>query len=377
MAPLNPPSSLSSSADARASHGRRSAARDRGAVIVLVLVTILLAAFLLAAFIRRSGTELLADAQASNLRGLRAEAYNALETTLAVLADQRAADGALRSPAEGWDQPLLESGYVPQAGREVEVSFEDESSKLSLPNASETDIQMMLEFTGAERNAAERLARTLHAWTHQAPKDASTDPDLPDYDRADPAYKPAYRALRSWGELAAVEMDLHIFFDEDGRPTPVFDQFTREVSLLSFRHTNVNSARPGVLTALGVGAGQVQSLDDYRARPKPRGETGVFHSLTEASTVLGSSLASENFGVNIEALRVNITVRQGGVVYRLSAVVASGAQASVPKRTEEPRATGAVETAPASERKALNYPFTVLEIRENAEPPAPAEEPTT
>ena len=354
---------------------RASRARDRGAVIVLVLVTVLLAAFLLAAFIRRSGTELLADSRASNLRGLRAEAYSALETTLAVLAEQRAIDGELRAPAEGWEVPLADSGYTPQNGREVTVSFEDESAKLSLPNASEAEIQMMLEFAGAERNAAERLARTLHFWTHEAPKDAATDPDLPDYERADPAYRPAHRALRSWQELAAVEMDLHVFFDEDGRPTPVFDQFTREVSLLSFRHVNVNSARPGALTALGLGSGEVQSLEDYRARPKSKGDTGVFRSLAEAGTVLGPSVTGERFGVAIEALRVNVAVRQGGVVYRLSAVVASGAQANVPRRADEPKAPGATETAPAAERKALNYPFTVLEIQENAEAPAPVADP--
>jgi len=346
---------------------------------VLVLVTVLLAAFLLAAFIRRSGTELLADSRASNMRGLRAEAYSALETTLAVLADQRAAEGSLRSPAEGWAEPLVETGYTPQPGREVEVSFEDESAKLSLPNASETEIQMMLEFAGAERNAAERLARTLRAWMHEAPKDAAADPDVPDYERADPAYRAAHRALRSWTELAAAEMDLHVLFDEEGRPTPVFEQFTQEVSLLSFRHLNVNSARPGALTALGLGSAEVQSLEDYRVRPKSRGDTGVFRSLTEAGTVLGPSLTGERFGVNIEALRVNVAVRQGGVVYRLSVVIASGAQASVPQRTPEPGATGtagANETAPAAERKALNYPFTVLEIRENAEPPAPVVDPT-
>lgn len=363
-----------------ATSGRgRPTASQRGAVIVLVLVTVLLAAFLLAAFIRRSGTELLADSRASNMRSLRAEAYSALETTLAVLADQRAVEGSLRSPAEGWAEPLADTGYTPQPGREVEVSFEDESAKLSLPNASETEIQMMLEFAGAERNAAERLARTLRAWMHEAPKDAAADPDVPDYERADPAYRAAHRALRSWNELAAAEMDLHVFFDEAGRPTPVFEQFTREVSLLSFRHINVNSARPGALTALGLGSAEVQALEDYRVRPKSRGETGVFRSLTEAGTVLGPSLTGERYGVSIEALRVNVAVRQGGVVYRLSVVIASGAQASVPQRTPEPDATstaGSNETAPPAERKALNYPFTVLEIRENAEPPAPVVDPT-
>ncbi len=352
-------------------------ARQRGAVIVLVLVTVLLAAFLLTAFIRRSGTELLADARSANMKSLRADAYSALETTLAVLADFRAVDGALRSPAEGWEDPLTDTGFTPAAGREVAVSFEDESAKISLPNAGETEIQTMLEFAGVERNQAERLSHVLHAWAHDAPKDAAVDMDVPDYGAATPAYQPAHRALRSWGELAAVELNEHVFFDEAGRPTPVFDAFRQEVSLLSFRRVNLNAARAGVLTALGLGSSEVQSLQDYRARPKPKGETGVFRSITEANTIMGASVTGDHYGTNIEALRINVEVRQGQVVYRLSAVVSAGANASAPQRRNEAPKPGGVETAPPPERKALNYPFTVLEIKENSEPTAPEASPTS
>jgi hypothetical protein len=349
----------------------------RGAVILLVLVTIMLAAFLLTAFIRRSGTELLADARAANLKSLRAEAYSALETTLAVLADFRAVDGALRSPAEGWADPLTDTGFVSTLGREVEITFEDESAKLSLPTASETEIQTMLEFAGAERNQAEHLSHILHVWVHDAPKDAAIDLDMPDYTRADPPYVPAHRALRSWRELAAAELDEHVFFDEAGRPTPVFEAFRQEVSLLSFRRVNLNSVRAGVLTALGLGAGEVQSLENYRTQPKPRGETGVFRSITEASTVMGASITGDRYGTNIEALRINIAVRQGQIIYRLSAVVSAGTNASNSQRRTEAAKPGTAETAPLPERKALNYPFTVLEIKENAEPTGPIASPTS
>ncbi|MBA4137912.1 MAG: hypothetical protein C0518_11390 [Opitutus sp.] len=357
---------------------RPTVARERGAVIVLVLVTLLLAAFLLTAFIRRSGTELLADARGAQQKELRAEAYSALETTLAVLADYRAAEGALRSPAENWGEPLLDTGYVPSNGREVEISFEDESAKLSLPTASETELQTMMEFSGVERNEAERLSGALHAWIREAPAEAAIDLDAPDYSRADPAYQPAHRALRSWRELAAVEMDRHVFFDEDGRPTAVLEAFAREVSLHSFQKVNLNSARAGVLTALGLGAGEVQSLATYRERPKPQGENGVFRSLTEAGTVMGASITGEKFGTNIEVLRVNVTVRQGAIAYRLSTVVAASTGARTPQpRREQPTASGGngATTSPAPERKMLNYPFAVLEIREDTEPITPLPSP--
>lgn len=351
--------------------------RQRGAVIVMVLVLLMLAAFLLAAFIRRTGTELLADARNSQLREMRAEAYSALETTLAVLADFRTANSALRSPAEGWSDPLTDTGYVPGGGRVVEIAFEDESAKLPLPGASEVELQTLLEFAGVERNEAERMAGTLHAWIHEAPKDAAIDLDAPDYTRAEPAYKPAYRALRSWGELAAVEMDRGVFFDEAGRPTEAFAAFAREVSLHSFNKVNLNSAQAGVLTALGLGEAEVQALENYRAEPKPAGETGVFRSLAEAGTVMGASIGAERFGTSCEVLRIDITVHQGAIPYRLSAVIAtSGSRSATTPRTDKAETAGAAATAPLPERKVLNYPFTVLEIQENAEPISPPASPS-
>jgi hypothetical protein len=361
-----------------ASQGRSAALTgprsSRGAVIVLVLVTLLLAAFLLSAFIRRSGTELLADARASQQKELRAEAYSALETTLAVLADYRVAESALRSPVESWGDPLADSGYVPGDGREVEVSFEDESAKLSLPNASEAELQMLLEFSGVERNQAERLANTLHAWIRDTEEGAPVNFDVPDYGRAEPAFEAPGRPLRSWRELAAVELDRHVFFDADGRPTEIFHAFTSGVSRFSFRQVNLNTAGAGVLTALGLGTGELMALEAHRAQPQRVGDTGVFRSMTEAANVLGNAAIPERLTTQIEALRINITVRQGAVAYRLSAVVAAGGAATAVKPLRQDDSNGG--TAPPSERKGLNYPFSVLEIREDSESPLPISSPT-
>lgn len=353
---------------------------QRGSVIILVLVTVMLAAFLLTTFLRRTGTELLADARAAEQRQLRAEAYSALETALAVLADFRAAEGALRSPAESWGQPFDGSGYEPAEGRVVTIGFEDESGKLSLPQATIDELQAVLELCGVERNAADRMARTLHAWLREAPADTAADFDTPDYTRADPPYKPAGRSLRSWGELAAVEFDRHLFFDEDGQPTEILEAFRREVSLHSFQTVNLNSAQAGVLTARGLGSAEIGALEDYRLRPKPRGETGVFRSAVEAATALGGGSVPPGFGTNIEALRINVSAQQGGVIYRLSVVVAagSGARGSGQARTRPEEEPGeGPETAVSGERKVLNYPFAVLEIREDSEPFAPTPSPTT
>jgi general secretion pathway protein K len=340
-------------------------------VAVLVLVTILLASFLLTAFIRRSGTELLADARAREQRVLRAEAYSALETVLAVLADFRAAEGALRSPAEGWVDPLADAAFAPAPGREVAVAFTDESAKLSLPAATAEEIAALLEVAGVERNEAGRMARVLHAWMREAPADAAPDLDAPDYTRAEPAYRAARRPLRSWAELAAVELDRRVFFGEDGAPTAVIAALEQSASLHEFTRVNLNSAAAGTLAALGFGPTEIRALEDHRSRPRAGGETGVFRSAAEAGAVVGPGAAGERLGAAIEMLRIAITVRQGALAFRLDAVVATAPGFRPRNARREPAEAapaGAPPPAPAPERKELDYPFAVVEIREEPEP---------
>ncbi len=346
---------------------------QRGAVIVLVLVTLLLAAFLLAAFIRRTGTELLADARAAERRELRAEGYSALESMLAVLAAQQTEEKALHSPDENWPRALTESGYVPSAGREVEVGFEDESGRISLPQADAVTLQTALEAAGENQADAERMANALLAWMREGAADEARDLDAPDYESSEPPYKPAHRALRSWQELAAVEMNRHVFFDEFGRPTDVLRTFMRDFSLHAFPRTNLNTATSGALVTLGLNVSEAGALENYRARPRRPDEDNYFRSMTEAATVVGSAAPADKFSTEIAALRINVTVRQGGIAFRLTTVVApttGGARAVTPRAN--PQTTPTTGAAPQpTERKRLDYPFTVLEIREDIEAPEP------
>lgn len=348
---------------------------ERGAVIVLVLVTLLLAAFLLAAFIRRTGTELLADARAAERRELRAEAYSALESMLAVLAAQQAAEGSLHAPDENWSRALTETGYAPAAGREVEMIFEDESGRISLPRADAVTLQTALEAAGQSQADAERMANALLAWMREGDANEARDLDAPDYESNDPAYKPAHGALRSWQELGAVEMDRHVFFDEAGRPTEVLKAFKRDFSLYAFAKTNLNTAGSGVLVTLGLNPSEADALERHRARVRRPDEEGYFRSMTDAATVLGSAASPDKFGTEIGALRINVTVRQGGVVFRLTTVVTltTGAGATVLARPSAPTTPTPEGAAQPTERKRLDYPFTVLEIREDIEAPEPPE----
>jgi len=340
----------------------------RGSVIVLVLVTLLLAAFLLAAFIRRTGTELLADARATERRQLRAEAYSALESMLAVLAAQRAVDGALHSPDEHWADVLAAAGYTPAGSREVIIEFEDESGKISLPRADAITVQSALEGAGVMAVDAERMTNALLAWMREGDRHEPPDLDAPEYEANDPAYLPARRSLRSWGELAAVEMNRHVFFDEYGAATEVLRTFIQDFSLHAFARTNINSASTGVLLTMGLGEPEADRLLEYRNRPRRPDETGYFRSLNEAAAIVGPAVTSDNFSAEMQALRLNLTVRQGAVAFRLTAVIALSGDGPRPSRAGAVTPPDAAATPPV-ERKRLDYPFAVLEIGEDIEIP--------
>ena len=339
----------------------------RGAIIVLVLVTLLLASFLLAAFIRRTGTELLADARAAERRQLRAEAYSALESLVAILAAERAATGAWHQPDPSWPA-LLESGvYAPAAGRTLEVVLADESAKISLPRADAVTLQTALESAGIVPADAERMAVVLRDWIRAGRADDPPVAEAPDYAGEDPAYRPARRALRSWGELAAVQLDRPVFFAEDGSPTAAFRVFRDDFSLHAFNLTNLNTAPASVLLTLGLGAAEVTALMDHRARSLDPTAPGYFRSVAEAGAVIGAAADGTRFGAEVAAWRIGITIRQGAIAYRLLAVVAAPGAATAPARAQETRPPDP-GAAPPPEPKRLDYPLAVLEIREDPDP---------
>src|SRR3954462_6185339 len=90
--------------------------RRRGSVIVVVLALITFAAFFLGRFIERSMTELLVESRVRQSERLRVDAHSVLELTLAVLADYQALDNGLRSPAQGWGNPLANADFTPRVG---------------------------------------------------------------------------------------------------------------------------------------------------------------------------------------------------------------------------------------------------------------------
>lgn len=386
----------------RASAG--SAQPRRASVLVIVMITLLFTAFALVAFIEKAGNDLLVEQHEAEARRLRMEAYSALEATLAVLEDFRLALNGLHSPAEGWGDPLGFAGYTPTEGRTVEVSFEDESGKISLPRADAPTLSRLFQTWELTKIDADTLADALMGWMQRGHVYSSAV--SPDYEQQTPAYEAPLRPLRSFGELAAIEVVREKFYDADGRPNELWRRFAAAVSLLNYAKPNLNGAKPDALLALGqFGLSQQQNLSDYLAGNgtfTTQGP-GVFQNMAEAQRITGPTGNLGAFATTISALRINITVHDGLSQFRLAAVVTpqGGGATTVTTNATSTRAQASARsnrsaTQPQTQANAgqannrrtsastrqtgaarsLNYPFTLLEIRENDEiPPSPTPPP--
>ena len=222
---------------------------QRASVLVIVMVTLIFTALALTVFLEKASNDLIVEAREADTRRLRQEAYSALETTLAVLEQFRAASNGLHSSAEGWADPLGFAGYAPADGCTVEVSFEDESGKLSLPRATGVQLQNLFIAWGLTTSDSEKLADSILGWKQR--NHTYTTALSPAYEQSVVPYTEPRRSLRSYEELAAIEFARTVFFDETGRATDLYRRFAETVSLLNFRESNLNGARPDVLTAVG------------------------------------------------------------------------------------------------------------------------------
>ncbi len=312
--------------------------KKRASILLIVLITIAFASLALVTFIDRASNDLLVAARVAEANRLRADAYSALEVTLVVLNEFIQADGgALHSPAEGWSDPLGFAGYEPASGRTIEVTFEDESGKLSLPHADANQLTNLFTSWGVTQSDAEELADALLTWMR---KDhvASTDAGTPDYDRAAIPFAAPQRSLRSFDELSAVDFVNKKFYDENGQPNDLWHKFAAAFSLYDFNPPNLNSAGSDTLTALGQSdptlQGQLSSYLKGTGDYQQQGP-GYFKSTADASNLLGAQSVPQGVGTQILALRIIVTVREGDSSFRLDTVVTQKTQAKAIASTEQ------------------------------------------
>lgn len=353
-----------------------------GSVLVVVLVTLMFTSVALVLFVEQASTDLLVETRDSTARRLRREAYSSLEAVLATLEDFRRVGGGLHSQAEGWGDPLGFSGWQPREGCTVEVTLEDESGKISLSHVDSGTFINLFKSWDLKQADAERLTDSLLGWMRKDYVPMSSR--MLDYDQGDLPYEPPERPMRSFTELAAIDYAREVFYDEAGRPNDLWRRFTATFSLYDYTQINLNAAPPDVLVALGFSdVSQQNRLNDFLTGKGGYSSQGPawLTNTAQAAGVMGTPALPPGTGTIVRALRINLAVHEGRAVYRLSAVVAPSGGATIVKttatstRTPTSGTTGSTTTAaapaPATPAPQLNYPFTLLEITENAEMSAP------
>jgi type II secretory pathway component PulK len=364
----------------------------RGSAIVMTLFLVLLASLAMSRFIERAYSEILGEAVHIERHRLRFEAFSVLEATVASVYDIFRMTGALHSPEQGWADPVEYAGIVLPEGLTVNVSYVDEMGKISLPVAGRDRLMRLFEVLGFMPVEAEDLAEALLEWT--GTEGAGLNSNLLDYERAELPYLPPRRPLRTLHELAAIHGFRQHFFDAQGVPNQLFHQMEALVSLYRFNQVNINTASPLVIR-IWSNLTEQEAANLERSVPQGNSEFPYFRNLQEASAAYGFPIPDALYAVATTCLRVNITVSEGGSSYVLSAVLAPGAAAAAnllpqgpqgggqeqqpgattrPRRGErvtQPRPGSQQPQQPAAggAQNAANnipYPFTFLEIQENA-----------
>ncbi|MEY4940144.1 MAG: hypothetical protein RIQ93_1879 [Verrucomicrobiota bacterium] len=366
------------------------------------MVTLIFAAGALVVFMDKASNDLIVEQRDIEARRLRIEAYSALEVTLAVLEEFRRLGNGLHSPAEGWSDPLAFASYVPGEDRTIEVAFEDESGLISLPRTNADGLGYLFKTWLLPDNDATALADALTGWMKR--EHLYSTGLYPSYEQSGIPYQEPHRSIRSFQELAAIDKVRELFFDEEGRPNELWHRFTASVSLLDFPRPNINGATPDTLAILGqFGPNAQQNIEEYR---KGTGSflsqgPGYFRNPSEAQVIAGAAGSTGGFTATISALRIKITVRDGRSQFRLTSVIAPPNGATIiqtnatAQRTEasaptarnvatgsqnQRNSTASPANAPinrpttgaaANAAQNLQYPFTLLDIRENDVPLAP------
>lgn len=324
---------------------------------MFVLGLVLLTALLLTQFISRAHTELLTEARRSQLEPLRAEAYSALQVSLAVLADFAAVDEGLHAPTQGWSEPLAHTDYAPPEGFTVEAEILDETGKLPLTARNVAAWQNLLRELDVPIADVDRFAEAFLAWTEAEAVERNIDGLVAATDDT-PALAAPQAALRSFDELRFIPATRAVLCDEQGDWNETGRAFLANVTLHPFNAVNVNTASDAVLAALGLDATAIHA----QRQSGPNRPARVLRSMDELGTQAAPADVGIATGIAATVLRIRITTAYGARRFTLEAVVQRGGRRSAPPTTAEPTE----ESVPRPwTRNSIDSGFSILEILEN------------
>jgi len=316
-----------------------SAPKRRGSVIIVVLVLITLASLLLGRFMEDNSLELSMATREADRRRLRADAQSELELALAVIAEIRSIDlNKIHAPSQGYDDPHAYAGFPARDGLEVKFEYEDETAKLPLSVLSKNDLIQLLYSLGMEQRDAERCSDAVVAWESKSYDSIEEEATEAAYQRSTLSFRPARRPIRTFEEFRSIGVAKELFFDEAGRPTPIFQAFKGCVSLYTFPQSNINTASDAVLLSQGLDERQVGLIRDRQAEIGKRivGTPSYFRVTSEVRQLVGGGVNMAKFDDEVILMWVRVTVKEGLSKCRVSALVAIREDVAYPSAAANP-----------------------------------------
>ena len=317
----------------------------RGSVVVVVLVLVALGSMLMLRLIDDNSLELALAAREADRQRLRSEAWSEAELLVATLAEIRQIDSnRLHVPEQGWGDPHSYAGIAVRPGLTVSYTFEDESAKLSLPNLSLIDLTNLFEALGLSLRDAQAVSDALFTWMKPSHEAQDEQASSLAYERAGLSFHQPERSLRSFEELRSIGIVRNFFFDEDAKPTQLFEDFKRCVSLYQFSATNVNTCDPAVLKSKGFDDRQIDLTLAFRTDPsrRPSMSAPYFRSMTEYRSLVAGATNTNGLGTLCRLLRAHVTLREGRSVHEVTLLISFDSATSFPAAMADPDAEGAL-----------------------------------
>jgi general secretion pathway protein K len=301
--------------------------------------------------------ELSVATREADRRRLRADAQSELELALAVIAEIRSIDlNKIHAPSQGYDDPHAYAGFPARDGLEVKFDYEDETAKLPLSVLSKNDLIQLLYSLGMEQRDCERAADAIVAWQSKSYESIEEEATDAAYQRSTLSFRPPRRPIRSFEEFRSIGVAKELFFDEQGRPTPIFEAFKGCVSLYTFPQANINTASDAVLLSQGLDENQVALIRERQAEIGKRivGTPPYFRVTSEVRQLVGGGVNMAKFDDEVILMWVRVTVKEGLSRCRVSALVAIREDVAYPSAAANPdedptvntRGLGAIPTIP-------------------------------
>mgnify|MGYP006078005053 CR=1 FL=1 len=320
----------------------------------MILVLITMASYVLVRFIERAAIEVQGEGYYVERTRLRLDAWSMMEVAVAVLADVKEIEGALYSPAQGWQDPLKYSEIQPKEGLKVTFEFLDESAKMGINVVDEGALFLLFDEMGFDINDSQELSDALLDWIDEDDDERLGGAESREYSKGDIEMRASNQPLRSLQELKYVLGFKRHFFDESGIPNANFSMLSEVFTTYNVERINVNSARPLALMTLGgLGELQVKAIYDYLDGVDNvigTGDDNYFASQEEMMEIVNELDDAIAIDFQISVLTIKVTVQEGGSAYTLVGTLDLNQTASID-------ATG-------EEGGSLEYPFLFLELRE-------------